>query len=418
MQVQIPEISEGTERAAVARVLVSVGDHIDEEEPLLELEADKASFELPSPVSGTVEEIMVNEGDEVEVGQVALTIREGDEEPKASQEEPAAEEEEPPKAERKPRAKEDREDKEDEVEEEKPSTDEAAPDVEEQGPQTVRAAPSTRMLARELGVDLKDVARERQGERITGDDVKDHVRKTRAWSDDSRDATTVEPLSRLRRTAAKRLTQSWQTIPHVTQHELADITKLEAARAAYVERHPDLEKLTLTAILARALVAVLKAFPRFNASYDEKEQQLLINPHVHLGIAVDSDRGLLVPVLRDAHTLSLRELNHRIRKLADAARAGDLEPRQLLGSTFTLSNLGSLGGSFFTPIIQPDEVAILGVARARSGIYASGTNGAEQLLLPLSLSYDHRVIDGADAVRFLVLLVEMLNDPLVMLVDA
>jgi pyruvate dehydrogenase E2 component (dihydrolipoamide acetyltransferase) len=521
MDVTIPEISETTDHAEVARVLVAVGDHIDRDEPLLELESDKASFELPSPVAGTVEKVAVEAGDEVKVGQLAFRIRsdEGskkrdrprkgarsaspapdeaevgeaaeaktDEEPRARQrdEEPkgerkrdeedeavadeeavevdATEEEsdegekqEIPKGESHKRGSPKGEKKRDQAAEEgQPSErgpSEDGPSDEESAPSTSRthlgigASPSLRKRARELGVDLATLAR--TGDRVTHEDVEAAHRATTERAPQSNDrrnrtersggsrtrhheeaeepASTppdatrfgpveVESLGAVRRAMARHLTESWRSIPHVTQHELCDVTELERARKRYLERLGGAAvRLTLTAITAKALGVALAAFPWLNSSYDAEEERVIIKRYLHLGVAVDTARGLVVPVVRDAHRMSLRQIAQAIDALAASARAGKLEPRQLAGASFTITNLGALGGSFFTPILPPGQVAILGLSQARRGVYAARAEDGDQVLLPLSLTFDHRVVDGALAVRFLNRLSQLLADPLALM---
>lgn len=452
MEVKIPEIAENVERAEVARVLVSVGDSVSADQPLLELEADKASFELPSPVAGRVDAIHVEPGDEVAVGQPAVSVSDGDAtdegKARAREPEPRRRRDEEQRADEK-RAEEERAEEE-RAEEERAEgkraegrrageerqraradgggerrterareAAEPARPAEREGARPPRAAPTTRKLARELGVDLRRVPPAADG-RITADAVKAFVRERGAGAE-AGDTGERRRLSRLRRTASERLSRAWRNIPHVTQHELVDVTELEEARRRYeARRAEDGVKLTLSALVARATISALSELPTFNSRYDEDRQELVLSREVHLGVAVDTERGLLVPVIRDAGRLSLGALAARIAEAAAAARGGHLEVEDLRGASFSITNLGGIGGSFFTPIINPPEVAILGVGRARRGVYA----GVEErrlplspLLLPLSLSYDHRVIDGADAVRFIVAIARRLRDPFAILMD-
>ncbi len=425
MDVTIPEIAENVASAEVGRIMVRVGDTVEADEPLLELEADKASFELPSPAQGKVTAIHVSQGDEVHVGDKALTIEAPDE---ASNGAPDEQQDGAPAEEPDEEAPDEAQDEEeDDAPEERtepaPESDAARDDDEADadegddghngdasaarargtdGQRPPRAAPSTRKLARELGVALSEVAADAQG-RISRQAVRAHAEGRRAPADDTR-AGEVRKLSKLRRTAAERITRAWRSIPHVTQHELVDVTALETARRRYAAE--DGPKLTLSALVARAAIGAIADHPLFNGHYDEAAAAVRVFSEVHLGVAVDTERGLLVPVIRDAGALGLRALAERIGEVAEAARSGALGLGDMRGATFTISNLGGIAGSFFTPIINPPEVAILGVGRVRADTYGPGQQ------LPLSLSYDHRVVDGADGARFIRAIAGRLTDPL------
>ncbi len=302
--------------------------------------------------------------------------------------------------------------------------------VAEDGDEVVPpAGPATRRLARELGVDLRRVTGTAPRGRVSQEDVQAFVRQLTTapaggggvlqapplpqfekWG-----AVERQPLTSLRRTIAERLSLSWNLIPHVTQHDLADVTDLEAFRKQQDGKGP---KLTVTAFALKAAAIALKQFPHFNASLDLAGNQLVYKRYYHLGVAVDTDRGLVVPVLRDVDKKSVHELAQELGEVAARARDKKLTGDDMSGGTFTITNLGGIGGTSFTPIVNYPEVAILGMSRSR--LQPVERHGAivPRLLLPLSLSYDHRVIDGADAARFTRRLAEMLENPLVMLLHA
>ena len=382
MEVKIPELGENVDEAEVLRVLVAEGDRIEEEQPILELQTDKASTEMPSPASGKVQAIRVSEGDTVTPGQVVLELS-----TEKSEEEP---EEEP--------------------EEEKTEKAKSEP-TRDQPP--VPAGPATRRFAREAGVDLRRVAEVTEGKRVTRKDVKAFLaRKDRGETPERR-----ESLSPIRRQTARRLAESWPEIPLVTHHDEADVTMLEQGRRQLREREPDLP-LTVTSLVAKAAAVALDAFPRFNASLDYDDGELVLHGSVDLGIAVDTEHGLLVPVVRNANRKSTREIAREIASLAERARNRKLGADELSGSTFSITNLGGIGGTSFTPLVNPPEVAILGLSRMRSvPTWRPDGPPAERLLLPLSLSYDHRAIDGAAAARFTRKLASLLESPMSLVLD-
>jgi pyruvate dehydrogenase E2 component (dihydrolipoamide acetyltransferase) len=297
---------------------------------------------------------------------------------------------------------------------------------------TIPAAPSVRALARELGVDLHRVSGSGPGGRLTRDDVKAHAKQliqsgsgapaagpgpAPALPDFSTHGEVeIVPLDPVRRRTAQAMATSWAAVPHVTQHDRADVTQLEALRRKLNTRPETREEpLTLTAVLVKIAAAALRRFPRFNASIDVAGDRVVLKKYVHVGVAVDTERGLLVPVIREVDRLGLLEVSRSLRDLAERARARRVRPEELRGATFTVSNLGGLGTTYFTPIVHWPEVAILGVGRAE--ILAVHEDGQFQprRILPLSLSYDHRLIDGADAARFLRWIAEALEQPLLLL---
>jgi pyruvate dehydrogenase E2 component (dihydrolipoamide acetyltransferase) len=287
----------------------------------------------------------------------------------------------------------------------------------------VAAGPATRRLARELGIDLRQVTGTGRSGRVVEDDVKSFVRQLAAGGGatggtaatpplpkfESFGAVERQQLSRVRKLTARQMSLAWTTIPHVTQHDLADVTELDAFRKSQDGKGP---KLTVTAFALKACAAALKQFPTFNASLDLANNQLVLKRYYHIGVAVDTEAGLLVPVLRDVDKKSVNELAHELNETAEKARQGKAD---MSGGTFTITNLGGIGGTGFSPIVNWPEVAILGMSRSKLEPVVRGGQVVPRLMLPLSLSYDHRVIDGASAARFTRRVVELLENPLLML---
>jgi len=451
VEFKLPELGENVEKGDVVRVLVKVGDTVAKEQPVLELETDKATIEVPSSVEGRVSEVRVKPGDKVKVGQAVLVLdsnggAKAEPAPKpAEQAEPAAkpaDKAEPavkPADKAEPTAK---------PVEKTPSAEPArpaaaaktasvvdftsaraapqpapAPDRSERGP-LVAAAPSVRRYARELGVDLAQVAGTGLGGRIGPQDVRQHVKEqftgpavARAlplpdfskWGD-----VEVSSMSNIRRKTAEHLSIAWQA-PHVTQYDKADMTNLEAFRKAFGGRVEKAgAKLTVTVVLIKVVTAALSRFPQFASSPDMANQTVVFKKYRHIGVAVDTPNGLLVPVIRDADKKTLTELALELGSLAEKAQQKKLSLDEMAGGVFTISNLGGLGGTAFTPIVNQPEVAILGVSRGAIEPVWQDDQFVPRQMLPLSLSYDHRVIDGADAVRFLRFIVEAIEQPLAM----
>ena len=461
MEIVVPELGENIEEAEVVRILVGEGDEVAADQAILELESDKAAFEMPSPEGGTVQKVLVRRGDRVKPGQPVLEIggADGDDEqekgegdgearPEAKKKangkaeakakekprETGEAEEEPPETEEKKEEEEDAESeeraetKDDEAQDgardperaeerdgARASRGAALPPPREDrgGEHPFPASPATRRFAREVGVELGEVAPHVRGDRITRGDIKAYLRASRRESR----APRREPLGSVRRAAARRLAEAWRDIPHVTQHDRAEVGELEAARRRIREREPELP-LTITALAVKAAAAALRAAPRANAVLDLEAGDLVVHRAVHVGVAVDTERGLLVPVLRDADTRTTRQIAIDIAALAERARAGDLEAAEMRGATFTITNLGGIGGTSFTPIVNPPNVAILGLSRLESQL-VRGPDGdiVDRLMLPLSLSYDHRAIDGAEAARLTRRIAELLGSPLERLLD-
>jgi pyruvate dehydrogenase E2 component (dihydrolipoamide acetyltransferase) len=444
--VKLPELGENLEAAEVAAVLVQVGDRVRREQPLIEVETEKATLEVPAPADGTVAELLVRVGDTINVGQTILRLdsasgasatpppvdeRAAPESPVRQEptpaETPARPEPAPPPPADSRRADEGAATAAPPAVVESPAT---TPGRREPrlGP-TVPAAPSVRALARQLGIDILQVAGSGPGGRISRDDVKAHAKRiirsvsaagpTPALPDFSRwGEVSSEPLSGIRRATARNMSTAWATVPHVTQCDRADISQLESMRRRFNRREEAKgRKLTLTAIVIKTAAAALKQYRVFNASLDLARERLIYKKYVHVGVAVDTERGLLVPVIRDADDKSIRQVVDELAALAARAREKKLGLDEMSGASFTVSNLGGLGTTYFSPIVNWPQVAILGVGRAeQQAVHAEG-KFEPRLILPLSLSYDHRIIDGADAARFLRWVAEALEQPLLLLLD-
>ena len=423
LQVLVPDIG-GFKDVSVIEVLVKDGQQIDKETPLITLETEKATMDVPAPAAGRIREVKVKTGDKVSEGSLILLL-EAAAQPGAAASAAAPAAPAPvvaPPAGAAPPAV--------------PAPAPAAPAaasvatsgraaIDETAFSEAYASPSVRKFARELGADLGRIKGTGPKQRITQDDVKAHVKKilTAGAAPVSAipkvpdvdfakfGAIEVKPLSRIQRISGARLQASWLNLPHVTQHEEADITDLEIARVALkAKASQEGVRLTPLAFIIKACVLALKKFPRFNASLDASGENLVFKKYFHVGFAADTPEGLVVPVIRDADRKNLFEIARSLAELSDKARAGKLTAAEMQGGTFTVSSLGGIGGTAFTPIINAPEVAILGVSRSsQKPVFQQGTF-VPRLMLPLSLSYDHRVIDGAEAARFVVFLSGTLSD--------
>ena len=419
IEFRLPELGEGIESGQVIEVFVSPGDRVTLEQPLLEVETDKAAVEIPSPADGTIVDVCVSAGDTVEISQVLVRMNGDDEGRESPKDVPAAAEEEKPAAAKAPLA-------EKELKEEKqvlPPKSAPTDDIAPPRPLAVAAAPSVRRLARELGVELPSVSGTGPRGRILEKDVKTHAKAIiRSASsaqavpeepelpDFSRWGETVtESFSTVRKLTAERLSQAWMA-PHVTQFDKAEVTRLEDLRKLNREKVADAGgNLTVTAILVKALSRALLEFPKFNSSIHMGSRTIVYKKYVNIGIAVDTERGLLVPVIRDVDKKDITQISVELTDISSRAREKRLSADRLQGGGFTITNLGGIGGTFFTPILNPPEVAILGVSRSSvEPVHVDG-EFVPKLMLPLSLSYDHRIIDGAEAARFLRWLCEMLE---------
>lgn len=413
IEFRLPELGEGIESGQVIEVFVAPGDRVTLEQPLLEVETDKAAVEIPSPADGTVAEVLVSAGDTIEISQLLVKI-DGEAEDGETPEEaaPATEEKtEKPVGEKKPEEK----------KESPPQRTAPKDDIAPAGLLGVAAAPSVRRLARELGVELPSVSGTGPRGRILERDVKAHAKaiiksavpapaEEPELPDFSRWGETVtENFSTVRKLTAERLTQAWAA-PHVTQFDKADVTRLEELRALNRDRVAEAGgALTVTAILVKALSRALLEFPKFNSSIHMGSRTIVYKKYVNIGVAVDTERGLLVPVIRDVDRKDVTEISVELTDISSRAREKRLSADRLQGGSFTITNLGGIGGTFFTPVLNPPEVAILGVSRSSLEPAYTGGEVAPKLMLPLSLSYDHRIIDGAEAARFLRWLCEMLE---------
>jgi len=452
---KLPEVSEGVETADVGQISVAVGDTVEQGQVLMDIETDKAVVQLESPYSGTIEELKVSEGDSVSIGAVLLLINEsnGDESASDTEEKSAESKAEEPEAEAEPESEAEESESEasskDQPTEEKPkekrkqeskstSKPATAPvqpaDTDSSGNKApVPAGPATRKLARKLGVDLYQVSGSEAGGRVTQEDVENYVKNLIANGSPAGGGGIVVPplpdftqfgeverkkLNKLSRVSAKNLSLSWQVIPHVTQHDLADITDLETARKLFISK-PNYSgpKVTMTALAMKAIAIALHEYPSFNSSFDSQTDEIVFKNYINIGVAVDTENGLVVPVVKDVDKKNIITIANEMNALAIKARDRRLEMNDMQGGTFTITNLGGLGGTSFTPIVNYPEVAILGMSRSRREFQLIDDKPVSRLMLPLSLSYDHRVINGADAARFIVRLSSLLSDPFNLLVD-
>ncbi|HCO23985.1 MAG: pyruvate dehydrogenase [Gimesia sp.] len=443
---KLPEVSEGVETADVGQISVAVGDTVEQGQVLMDIETDKAVVQLESPYSGTIEELKVSEGDSVSIGAVLLLINEtnGDASAPAKEEKSAeTKTEEPVAAEPETAQKEqsgEEESKEKPRQESKsasqPATAPVRPaDTDSSGNKApVPAGPATRKLARKLGVDLYQVSGSGPGGRVTQEDVEDYVKNLIANGGPSSGGGGIavpplpdftqfgeverKKLNKLSRVSAKNLSLSWQVIPHVTQHDLADITDLETARKLFISK-PNYSgpKVTMTALAMKAIAIALHEYPSFNSSFDSQTDEIVYKNYINIGVAIDTENGLVVPVVKDVDKKNIITIANEMNALAIKARDRRLEMNDMQGGTFTITNLGGLGGTSFTPIVNYPEVAILGMSRSRHEFQLLNDSPVPRLMLPLSLSYDHRVINGADAARFIVRLSSLLSDPFNLLVD-
>ena len=430
----LPELGENITKATIIKVLINVGDEVEEEQSVLELETDKATIEVPSSVVGKVTEVLVKEGDVLSVGsaifkavgsgtqasapapttapvaaKVETSVQELVEETPAFVAEKAASADAPKVI---------------SVENQPPILQNAAP-----------AAPSVRRLAREIGVDVNQIQGSGAGGRIILDDVKafsktlhqqrnevQHIRAEQhqvALPDFSKFGTIErQAMSNIRFKTAEHLSHAWHTIPHVTQFDKADITALEEFRKSYAKiADKQGVKLTVTAILVKIIAAALKKFPQFNSSVDMQTKEVIYKKYFNIGIAVDTDFGLIVPVIKNADQLNVIEISREMNALAERARNKKASIADMQGGSITITNLGGIGGTAFTPIINAPEVAILGVSRgSMEPVFING-KFEPRMMLPFSLSYDHRVIDGADGIRFLRWVIEAIENPMKFIVE-
>ena len=492
---KLPEVGEGIESGVVVSILVSVGDTIEKDQPVLELETDKAVVEVPSDVSGTVESINVEEGEEAEVGQVVLTLGNGDGAAEDDSEEDSANEDggdvseddtanEDTEAAEDDGADDDSADEDGADEEAEASGDEAsqskkkakqsdskekdskteqsddsdedaeADDVDREEQYTpapdspddagdrklIPAAPSVRRLAREMGINLQEVQGSGIMGRISADDLRRYQdgdkgetpkQEERAPAAPAQEAPKLPDFSKwgetervsmsgIRKATVRSMTQAWTSVPMVTQFDKADITEFETLRKRYQPKAEAVgAKLTPTAMLLKVIAGALRKFPDFNASIDTASNEIVYKKYVNLGVAVDTEKGLLVPVIKNADRKNMVELAQELGELAEKARDRKLSPEQMQGGNFNVSNLGGIGGTGFTPIVNPPDVGILGVSRGgMEPVWNKETEVFEpRMMMPLSVTYDHRLIDGAQAARFLRWVCTAIEDPFLLALE-
>ena len=441
-EVRLPELGENVEGGTVVEIRVKIGDQVSEGQALMEVEAGKSTVEVPSPYAGTIKELLVKDGDEVQTDQPLVRMETGEVSAGSTTEtktETAAKAEQGNGQHRQEPAKSGTA----VADPPKPASSftghrgmldsgwETKPPTPQpmHSPKLVPASPATRLLAREFGVDLSQVQGSAKNGRVTQEDIKNYVRKLSSGGGGASGPAQAPPLpdfsewgdienkqlDSVRKATAKQMSLSWSLIPHVTQHDAVDVTELEAFRKSQPKGKV---KITVTAFALKASAIALEEYPQFNASLDLQNNKLILKKYYHIGIAVDTDRGLLVPVIRDVNKKSVHELAEEMAEIADRARHRKVGMKELAGGTFTITNLGGIGGTSFTPIINYPEVAILGMSRGKvQPVYIDGEL-APRMILPLSLSYDHRVIDGADAARFTRRIAQLLEKPLEMLLHA
>src|SRR4051812_24243135 len=445
---KLPELGENITQGDLVRLMISAGANVAEGQPVMELETDKAVVEVPSSVTGVVKELRVKEGEKVKVGQVIFTLEGG---APAQQERPRSAPVEHVSGQQAARLAFQAAMKAEGKTEEQALPPDPPPAVQpiftmpaqldkvagSEHREPVPAAPHVRRLARELGVDIHDVKGTGPGGRISEDDVKAFSKSLLAsvaaaiQSPGSTHLTapalpdfskwgTVERVSirGVRRKTAEHLWEAWHTIPHVTQQDKADITELEQLRARFAPKAEEAGgKMTVTAIALKVCASALKVFPQFNASIDLAKDEIIYKQYINIGVAVDTDRGLLVPVIRDVDKKNIVELAAELTQLSKKAKDKKLAPAEMEGGTFTISNLGGIGGTGFSPIVNYPEVAILGISRSSTEPVWINNKFEPRLVLPVSLSYDHRLIDGADAARLLRWIAEAFEQPFLLSVQ-
>lgn len=436
-EVKLPVLGENIETGIIAGILVNPGDQIEKDSPLLELETDKAVVEVPSPEAGIVVSIDVQIGKTINVGDTIVHLQSAldtstvipppDTNSSSLPAQPDSKEE---FSERKDSSSTPMEPKElEDPEQAGRLTSEVSLNTSNKAP--IPTTPAVRRLAREIGVDLETVKGTGSGGRILVEDVKatakqqlqsnlDGVFPTNPKLPDFSQWGQTEriAMNSVRKLTANRLIATWQSIPSVTQQDKADITDLERLRKTYETKHRATNvKITITAILVKVIASALKVFPQFNTSVDMEQNQVIYKRYYNVGIAVDTERGLLVPVIRDTDRMNIVQISSSLSELSSKARSSKLTAGEMQGGSFTISNLGGIGGSHFSPIINSPEVAILGVSRASMEPLWQENGFVPRMKLPLSLTYDHRLIDGADGIRFLRWIVEALEQPLLLVME-
>jgi len=407
--VELPDIGD-FDSTDVIEVLVKVGDIVNENDSIITLETDKASMEIPAPFAGKVTSLSIKVGDKIAKGELILTLESESEEIKGELDQVEGKLENVEETIK-------QEDIDVNTDNSAPPQDSIENNDEPQEELSVKtkidshASPSIRKLARELGVSLAKIKGTGQKGRVLDEDLKSYVKQivSHGGTDDE---VEIVPLSRIKKISGKHLTKCWSTIPHVTQFDEVNIEQMEKFRLHQKERNIKLSPLVF---IMKAVVQTLKRHPNFNASLDENGENLLIKKYFNLGIAVDTPNGLVVPVVRDVGRKSLIELSDELTEISSRAREGLLEANEMKGASFTISSLGGIGGTQFTPIINSPEVAILGVSRSQIKPIWNGDSFEPTATLPLALSYDHRVIDGAEGARFMAELNQILRNIMEML---
>lgn len=454
-EIKLPKVAEGVESATVTDILVKEGDTIEKGQSVIVVESDKASAEVPSEEAGKVKTISVKKDAEIKPGDVILILeteekkqenqpeKEGEKKPekepekeedpkKKEKSEEKTEEKKPVEEQIKVEAKEatqkPKEEKKEELQEEKKESKEEA---KEKTTEEIAAIPNALRLARELGININDVKGSGAQGKILEEDVIAYAREI--IQNKVKDAAVEEdplpdfskwgdveklPLKSIRKATAKRTAVSWHVIPHVTHFDEAEISQIEELQKNknhLAEKQGG--KLTVTSILLKILAEALKEFPKFNASIDIKNEEIILKKYIHIGVAVDTERGLLVPVVRDVDKKNLIDISVELTELSEKAREGKLSADEMNGGSFVISNVGGIGGTNFTQLIYHPQVAILGVAKAKTQPLFEDGEFKPKLMIPLSLSYDHRLIDGADAARFLRWICEVIENPLNMFIE-
>lgn len=418
---KLPDLGEGVAEGQIVSVLVNEGDAVDEYQPMFEVETDKAAVEIPAPKSGTVSKLHVEKGQTVKVGEVLISIDEsgggGNGAPAAQQEEQEASADED--TETKAKADEGTAPSETAPAREPAGEPAAAETAEPPSDGPIPAAPAVRKLAREKGVDLRSVKATGPRGRVLREDVERAALSSDGGALPAGGGTPLEinvgelpdfsqygpirrePAPQIRKTIAKQMTLSWLNVTRVTQNESVDVSDIEAARKQYNQRlGKDGTKMTMTVIVMKLVAATLMKHQKLNCSYDPVKGEIIWKDYVHLGVAVDTPRGLVVPVVRDVQAKPLTQIADELNAVVGRVRDGKFDVGELRGGTFTITNLGALGGEFFTPMVNYPEVAILGMGRASEQAVVRDGEIVPRLILPLSLSYDHRIVDGADGARF------------------
>lgn len=415
-EVLLPNIGEGIETADVSDVLVNVGDSIAIDDPILVLESEKATMEIPSPFNGKVKSVQVKTGEQISPGQVLISIEisDGSTDAASSHEISKDKEKISVKSEKTKDVK----------KAEKPP--ETQPTQKSYDPKTEKvpfASPAVRRFARELGANLSFVTGTGSKGRITKEDVQNFIKRQLSGQEAAQLKTQPEidfsvwgqiehfPLNKIRKITGERMTTAWQTVPQVTNFDKADITELDEFRRSLQKVNSnDDAKITMLSFLMKASAKALEEFPDFNSSLSNDGSSIILKKYYHIRIAIDTPEGLMVPVIRDVDQKNIFELSQELAEVSQKVRNKRISPDDLAGGTFTISSLGGIGGTYFTPIVNMPEVAILGVSRAQQELVFNGEDFDSRLMLPLTVSYDHRVIGGAMAARFMKFLNELLSD--------